>query len=83
MIPAHFVGSLYKINRKDIKLATIMQYAPYFDYLFANNNSCFKGHMTQKLTVLFFSLICHPVNFACGRIPEHPEKTHDFRQSVD
>jgi hypothetical protein len=25
----------------------------------------------------------HPVNFPCGRKPEHPEKTHDFQQSVD
>jgi hypothetical protein len=28
-------------------------------------------------------ILIHPVNFACGRKPEHPEKTHDFRQSVD
>ena len=27
--------------------------------------------------------LTHPVNFPCGRKPEHPEKTHDFRQSVD
>ena len=25
----------------------------------------------------------HPVNFPRGRKPEYPEKTHDFRQSVD
>ena len=25
----------------------------------------------------------HPVNFPCGRKPDYPEKTHDFRQSVD
>jgi hypothetical protein len=25
----------------------------------------------------------HPINFPCGRKPEYPEKTHDFRQSVD
>ena len=24
-----------------------------------------------------------PVNFPCWRKPEYPEKTHDFRQSVD
>jgi hypothetical protein len=28
-------------------------------------------------------ILTHPVNFPCGRKPEHPEKTHDFRQSVD
>ena len=27
--------------------------------------------------------LTHPVNFPCGRKPEYPEKTHDFRQSVD
>jgi hypothetical protein len=30
---------------------------------------------------MFF--LTHPVNFPCGRKPERPEKTHDFRQSVD
>ena len=25
----------------------------------------------------------HPVNVPCGMKPEYPEKTHDFRQSVD
>ena len=25
----------------------------------------------------------HKVNFSCGRKPEYPEKTYDFRQSVD
>ncbi len=25
----------------------------------------------------------HPVNIPCGRKPEYPEKTDDFRQSVD
>jgi hypothetical protein len=28
-------------------------------------------------------ILTHPVNFSCGRKPERPEKTHDFRQSVD
>ena len=27
--------------------------------------------------------LTHPVNFPCGREPEYPGKTHDFRQSVD
>jgi hypothetical protein len=30
-----------------------------------------------------FILTHHPANLHCGRKPEHPEKTHDFRQSVD
>ena len=29
------------------------------------------------------SILTHPANFPCGRKPEHPEKTHEFRQSVD
>jgi hypothetical protein len=28
-------------------------------------------------------ILTHLVNFPCARKPEHPEKTHDFRQSVD
>ena len=27
--------------------------------------------------------LTHPVYFPCGRKPECPEETHDFRQSVD
>jgi hypothetical protein len=27
--------------------------------------------------------LTHPVNFPCGRKPEYPEETHNFRQSVD
>ena len=27
--------------------------------------------------------LSRPVNFPCERKPEYPEKTHDFRQSVD
>jgi hypothetical protein len=27
--------------------------------------------------------LTHTVNFPCGRKPEYPEETHDFRQSVD
>jgi hypothetical protein len=30
-----------------------------------------------------YFILTHPVNFHCGRKPERPEKTHDFRQSVD
>jgi hypothetical protein len=28
-------------------------------------------------------ILTHPLNFPCGRKPEHSEKTNDFRQSVD
>jgi hypothetical protein len=33
-------------------------------------------------TFLTMLILTNPVNFLCGRKPEHPEKTHDFRQSV-
>jgi hypothetical protein len=34
---------------------------------------------------LFKWILSQPilVNFPCGKKSEHPEKTHDFRQSVD
>ena len=35
------------------------------------------------ITFLTVFILTHPVNFPRGRKPEHPEKTHDFRQSVD
>jgi hypothetical protein len=35
------------------------------------------------ITFLTVFILTHPVNFPCGRKPEHPEKTQDFRQSVD
>jgi hypothetical protein len=35
------------------------------------------------ITFLTMFIPTHPVNFPCGRKPEQPEKTHDFRQSVD
>jgi hypothetical protein len=27
-------------------------------------------------------ILTHSINFPCGRKPEHPEKIHEFRQSV-
>jgi hypothetical protein len=34
-------------------------------------------------TIIFTTIVIFSVNFPCGRKPEYPEKTHDFRQSVD
>ena len=31
----------------------------------------------------YYPIITHPVNFPCGRKLENPDKTLDFRQSVD
>jgi hypothetical protein len=35
------------------------------------------------ITFLTVFILTHPVNSPCGRKPERPDKTHDFRQSVD
>jgi hypothetical protein len=37
----------------------------------------------SDVTFLTVFILAHPVNFPCGRKPVRPEKTHDFRQSVD
>ena len=33
--------------------------------------------------IVIYPILTHPVNFPSGRKSENPEKTHDFRQSVD
>jgi hypothetical protein len=38
---------------------------------------------TTVITFLTVFILTHPVNFPCGRKPERPEKTHDFRESAD
>jgi hypothetical protein len=35
------------------------------------------------ITFLTVFILTHPVDFPRGRKPGHPEKTNDFRQSVD
>jgi hypothetical protein len=35
------------------------------------------------ITFLTVFILTHPVNFSCERKPEHTDKTHDFRQTVD
>jgi hypothetical protein len=43
----------------------------------------------RRITTTAYANYCgsfnltHPVNVTCGRKPEYPEETHDFRQSVD
>jgi hypothetical protein len=34
------------------------------------------------ITFLTMFILTHPVNIPCGRKPERPEKTHDFRKSI-
>jgi hypothetical protein len=38
---------------------------------------------SRVITYTNYIILTHPDNLPCGRKPEHPEKTHDFRQSVD
>jgi hypothetical protein len=38
---------------------------------------------TVIVILLTVFILTHPVNFPCGRKPEHPEKTHDFQESVE
>ena len=39
----------------------------------------------QFFLIIFLTInpITHSINFPCGRKPENPDKTHDFRQSVN
>jgi hypothetical protein len=53
-----------------------------FIYLFSFAN---QGRVTTTAYANYCGpfYLTHPVNFPCGRKPEYPGKTHDFRQSVD
>ena len=53
-----------------------------FIYLFSFATKAGSPQQREPITVGPYYLT-HPVNFPCGRKPEYPEKTHDFRQSVD
>jgi hypothetical protein len=59
-------------------ISSIIRFPNYIlrlDYFYIYNNC--------DITFLTVFVLTHPVNFPCGRKPEHPEKTHDFRRSVD
>jgi hypothetical protein len=55
----------------DAYLITYLAYRLFYLY-----NNC-------DITFLTVFILTHPVNFPCGRKPEHPEKTHPVRQNVD
>ena len=44
-----------------------------------------QGYFIFTIIVILLSvfILTHPANYPCGRKLEHPEKTHDSRQSVD
>ena len=54
---------------------------PYFFFLFSFATRAGSPQQREPVTVGPYYLT-HPVNFPCGRKPEYPDKTHDFRQSV-
>jgi hypothetical protein len=71
MIQCRWIVCLIYIDKVQLKLSKqpcIRQFLYYFNL--------------QQLRYYFLTVFI-PVNFPCGRKPEHPEKTHDFRQSVD
>ena len=63
-------------------------YIKYYACLFNNIYLAYIDHFiftTHDCDITFFTvfILTRPVNFPCGRELEHPEKTHDFPQSVD
>jgi hypothetical protein len=57
-----------------------IKYYAYLYYLLGQTNDLYNN---CDITFLTMFILTHPVNFPYGRKPEHLEKTHDFRQSVD
>ena len=51
-------------------------------FLFSLATGAGSPQQREPITVGPYHL-SHPVNFPCGGKPEYPEKTRDFRQSVD
>ena len=69
-----FFQSFY-FTLKSSSVICLRQYMLSLDYFIFYNNC--------DITFLTVFILTHPVNFPCGRKPEYPEKTNDFRQSVD
>jgi hypothetical protein len=67
----HWVFSdwLYQV----LRLLTYLTYLAQTIYLYNNHD----------ITFWTTFILTHPANLPRGRKPERPEKTHDFRQSVD
>jgi hypothetical protein len=63
---------------------SVTDYIKYYAYVYyllsLKTNYLYNNCDITFLTMFIFT---HPVNFPCGRKPERPEKTQDFRQSVD
>jgi predicted nucleic acid-binding Zn ribbon protein len=68
-----------------IKCALHVLYLYLYNYLLTFLLSPGYFILTTIMILLFLTvfIVTHPVNFPCGRKPEQPEKTHDFRQNAD
>ena len=70
-----YLLSHYSVYSNYINYLTYLYYVLSLYFIYFHNNRFYFPNVG-------FILI-HPVNFPCGRKLECPEKTHDFRQSVD
>jgi hypothetical protein len=64
-----------------IKCALHVLYLYLYNYLLSLDYFILTTIMILLSLTVF--IVTHPVNFPCGRKPEQPEKTHDFRQNAD
>jgi hypothetical protein len=76
----HFATKLRNITNFVMLFQAVMKFLSRLVYI---KISLKRGKVYCDVTFLTVFILTHPVNFPCGRKPEHPEKTHDFRQSVD
>jgi hypothetical protein len=75
---------LYASIRSPRILRSNSLYIKYYAYLITYW-TCHLLNLYNNCDITFLTMFIptHPANFPCGRKPEYPEKTHDFRQSVD
>jgi hypothetical protein len=62
-----------------------MRFTPVLDAYLITYLACRLFYLYNNCDITFLTvfILTHPVNFTCGRKPEHPGKTHGFRQNVD
>jgi hypothetical protein len=72
-----FLQKLVSVHVDMIKCA-LHQVLRLPNYILNQDYFIFRNNCDYFLTVTVFILTPHPVNFPCGRKPEHPEKTDLF-----
>ena len=65
----------------DMVKCTLHQLLPIITYLLGLDYFVF--HNNCDITFLTVFILTHPVNFPCGRKPEHPEKTFAVKSIKD